>query len=444
LCLLGATTSGLLLLQHNGEGEAAAAVSQLCGEGQQSACETVAQSPYSVAFGMPLAAIGLFFYLSLLVLLVLGLLAPEVRDSAGAVTLALTVIALVVDVGLLAIQAFAIKTFCTLCLLTYVLNIGIVFALVPFRAAVSTLRGLSAKVEGRLLLAGWVAGTLAVAAAVAGAQSTLAIRKSVRARELIGLPAGAPAAVSASLPASPSPATSVAPGAAAPASGETHYKEMAERLQQTLDDPKKLEEYFAAKATDEFEKSPVQSMDLTDVASKGPANAPVQVVEYFDYLCPFCRQLGAAFDAFMPQAAGRVVVYFKNYPLDTTCNPHVKQSMHPGACFLALGGICANYQGKIASYQAKVFGTDLKNPTGDDVTKVAAAAGLNVEAFSACLTDPRTRQKLDGEIAEAKRVGVQATPTLFINGRKLPRIQDFVPMVDKEAQKKGLPPMNLR
>jgi len=446
LCLLGAITSGLLLLQHNGEGEAAAAVSQLCGEGQQSGCETVAQSPYSVAFGLPLAAIGLFFYLSLIVLLVLGLLAPEVRDWAGAFTLALTILALVVDVGLLAIQAFAIKTFCKLCLLTYVLNIGIVFALIPFRAALVTLRGLSAKVEGRLLLAGWVAGTLAVAAAVAGAQSTLSLRKSARARAMIGLPAVPDAAVAAT----PPPATAIAaPGSGAspgtPASTDAqHYKELAERLQQTLDDPKKLEEYFTARATSEFEKAPVQSMDLTDVAFKGPANAPVQVVEYFDYLCPFCRQLAGGFEAFMPQAGGRVAIYFKNYPLDMTCNPHMKQTMHAGACFLALGGICANYQGKIASYQARVFGTDLKNPTGDDVTKLAAAAGLNTEAFVACLGDPRTREKLAAEIAEAQRIGVQATPTLFINGRKLPRIQDFVPMVDKEAQKKGHPPLNLR
>jgi protein-disulfide isomerase len=422
LCLLGAVTSGLLLLQHNGETEAAAAVSQIC---------------------------GLFFYLSLLVLLILGLLAPEVRDVAGAVVLVLTAIALLTDLGLLAIQAFAIKDFCKLCLLTYVLNIGVVFALAPFRAAVAMLRGLSTKVEGRLLLAGWVAGSLAVAAAVAGAQSTLSVRKSVRARAMIGLPTGPPTTAPAPVP-TPAADAGTAYAAAAspvPAGNEAqHYKELAEKLQATLDDPKKLEDYFTAKAAADFDKAQVQSMDLTEVPSKGPATAPVQVVEYFDYLCPFCRQLAGALDAFMPQAGNRVIVYYKNYPLDMTCNPNMKQTMHAGACFLAMGGICANYQGKFANYQARVFGVEVKNPTAEDVIKLAGEAGLNGSAFEACLNDPRTKARLNAEIDEAKRVGVVATPTLFINGKKLARIQDFVPMVDKEAQKKGMAPLpaNLR
>ncbi|HEY6552283.1 MAG TPA: vitamin K epoxide reductase family protein, partial [Vicinamibacteria bacterium] len=118
LCLVGAAVSGVLLLQHHGEGTATAAVSQVCGEGQDSGCDKVNQSGYSVVFGFPLAAIGLFFYLSLIVLMTLGLLAPEVRDSAAAAALTLLVMALVVDVGLLALQAFAIKAFCVLCLLT--------------------------------------------------------------------------------------------------------------------------------------------------------------------------------------------------------------------------------------------------------------------------------------------------------------------------------------
>jgi protein-disulfide isomerase len=58
-----------------------------------------------------------------------------------------------------------------------------------------------------------------------------------------------------------------------------------------------------------------------------------------------------------------------------------------------------------------------------------------------CLEDPQTRKTLDGQIAEANRLGVAATPTLYVDGRKLPRINDFVPVVDKEAQKKGFAPL---
>jgi protein-disulfide isomerase/uncharacterized membrane protein len=446
LCLAGALLSGLLLLQHHGERTATETVNQVCGEGQESGCDTVNHSAYSAVVGIPLAAIGLFFYLSLMVLMTLGLLAPEVRDSAAAAALALVVIALVVDLGLLAVQAAAIKAFCKLCLLTYALNAAVVLVLWPARRTFAILRTLSSQVEGRLLLAGWVAGSLAVAAAVAGAQSTLTLRATARGRALIGMdaPASAPARPAPGASNGPAPAVSPAPpvtGPAPVAADAEHYKELAEKLQQTLDDPVKLEQYFAAKAAQEFDKAQVQSMDLTEVPWKGTPNAPVQIVEYFDYLCPFCRQLSAALDAFLPQAGNRVVVYYKDYPLDQACNPELKQTVHAGACWLAMGGICAGYQGKFAAYQGKVMTTEVHNPGPADVVRMATEAGLNATAVEACINDPKTKQRLTAEIEEARRVGVQATPTLFINGKKLPRLQDFVPTVDKEAQKKGASPL---
>jgi protein-disulfide isomerase/uncharacterized membrane protein len=444
LCVAGAATSGLLLLQHHGEQGASATVNQVCGDGQESGCDIVNQSAYSAAFGIPLAGIGLFFYLSLIVLLTLGLLAPEVRDAAAALALVLVAIALLLDAGLLSLQAVAIKAFCKLCLFTYLVNAGMIYLLLPARRALGALRRLSSNVEGRLLLAGWVAGSLAVAAAVAGAESTLTLRASARGRALIGMseasapPATNPGPAAVGAVASPGSPTPIP----VPAGGEAqHYKELAEKLQQTLDDPQKLDQYFAAKAAQEFDKAQVQSMDLTDVPSKGAANSPVQIVEYFDYLCPFCRQLAAALDAFLPQAGNRVVVYYKNYPLDQACNPDLKQTVHAGACWLAMGGICSGYQGKFAAYQGKVMTTEVHNPGPADVVRMGTEAGLNAAALEACINDPKTKERLSAEIGEARRVGVQATPTLFINGKKLPRLQDFVSTVDKEAQKKGSPPL---
>jgi protein-disulfide isomerase len=88
-----------------------------------------------------------------------------------------------------------------------------------------------------------------------------------------------------------------------------------------------------------------------------------------------------------------------------------------------------------------VFSGELKNPQAADVVRLAGEAGLNAAAIESCLSDPRTKEQLTAQIQEAKKVGVQATPTLFINGKKLPRINDFLQTVEKEAQRKGLPPL---
>ena len=220
-----------------------------------------------------------------------------------------------------------------------------------------------------------------------------------------------------------------------------YYQDLAKRLQDTIDDPQKLSEYFAAKAAKDFEKAPVQKLDLKGTPFKGPANGPVQVVEFSDFLCPYCRNIAGAFAQFIPQSGNRVVVYFKNYPLDKECNPSLKQTVHPGACLLALGGICANDQGKFNAYHDRVFSAELKDPKADDVVRLATEAGLNGDAVRSCLGDPKTKEQLAAQIAEAQRVGVQATPTLLINGKRLPRVEDFVSVVDKEAQAKGFPPM---
>lgn len=442
--MAGAAASGVLLMQHHGEPVAASAVQAACGEGETSGCEEVARSPWSKVAGVPLAAIGLLFYLSLAALLALASIAPaESRPPLAALAALAFGAALVLDVGLLGLQAFSIKAFCTLCLATYLLNAAGLGALWPARRALGALGPTAGRGEGRLALAGWAVATLAVAGGVLAADSALGARAGQRAAAILGppAPAASPAAVPVAAP-SPTPEPVATPPPAAGPGGELqHYKDLAGRLQETLDDPQKLERYFADKAAREFDRAPVQALDLGSAPFKGPADAPIQVVEYSDFLCPYCRNLAGAFAQYVPQSGNRVAVYFKNFPLEQGCNPTIKSTVHPGACVLALGGLCAHYQGKFDPYHDRVFAAELRNPQAADVVRLAAEAGLNAAAIESCLSDPRTREQLTAQIQEAQRVGVQATPTVFINGKKLPRINDFLQAVEKEARRKGLPPL---
>jgi protein-disulfide isomerase/uncharacterized membrane protein len=450
LCLAAAAVSGLLLLQHHGESGAVTAVNEVCGDGRTSGCDEVARSAWSTVGGLPLAGLGVVFYLSVSLALLLALFGPvDLRDPVGAVAAAALGLALLVDFGLLGVQALSIHAFCKLCIATYVLGALALAALLPACRVAKSTSEAAARPEGRLLAAAWAAGALLAATGVVTANGWLAERAARRQAGLLGAPVAAAPAVAAPAagpPATPTPAAeapSAPPMLAAPTGPQDakYWQERAQRLQETLDDPRKLEAYFTQKAQHEYDTAAVESIDLDGTPLRGPANAPVKVVEYSDFLCPFCRNLAAALVQFVPQAGGRVAVYFKNYPLDADCNPKLRQSTHPGACNVALGAVCAHRQGKFEAFHDRAFSTDLRNPAAADVVRIAGEAGLDGPALQGCLDDPKTKEALAAQIAEANRLGVNSTPTLYVNGKKLPRINDFVSVVDKEGRKKGFPPM---
>ena len=436
-CALSAATSGLLLLEHHGEPRATAAVSQVCGEGAQSGCETVARSRYSQIRGTPLAAIGLFFALSVGALLLLSLLAgPESHDAAAALALLAFGLALVADIVLLGVQVVAIRAFCGLCLLTYALNALALVLLIPARRDGAVVGEAVTKRDGRLVFAGWVLTTLALAGGVYAAEKALDARQRTRTASVLGV---MPAPLPSLLP----PSHPLEPGSEAQRYQEEARvaTEQARRLQEILDDPKKLDQYFAQKAAREFDANPVFPLKLEGVPAKGAPQGPIKVVEFSDFLCPFCKNIAGAFAGYLPQTANRVTLYYKNYPLDSLCNPNVKQTVHEGACWLAMGGLCAQEQNGFWPYHDKVFSSQIEKPEMKDVVQLASEAGLDTGAMQACLASGRMKERLAAQIEEAREGGVNATPTLFINGKRLPRINDFVATVDKEAGRLGLAPM---
>ena len=434
LALLGAAVSGLLLFQHHGEASAVSAVNQVCGDGTASGCEQVARSRWSSMGGVPLAAIGLAFSLALASAFVLALCAgPPAQAAVAGLALLLLGAALGVDLVLTGVQAFVVKAFCAFCVATYVLN-GAVFALLlPARKALGGARASLRLPENRAVVAGLVLLALAFTLAVANLNLALTARGAMRALTLLGSPKGSATSWTAPI---------AAPGGSGGASNEAdHWRAEAKRLQSTLDDPQKLDQYFADKAAKEYAEAKVEVLDLKDTAAKGAAGAPVQVVEFSDFLCPFCRNLAAALHSFLPQSGDRLQVFFKNYPLDLACNPKLQRTVHAGACNLALGALCAQDQGKFWAYHDRAFAGVGESPKPEDVVRLAGEAGLDGAALGTCLAAPRTKERLTAQIDEARRLGVQSTPTLYINGKKLPRINDFLQIVDKEAQAKGFPPL---
>jgi protein-disulfide isomerase/uncharacterized membrane protein len=414
LLLLAAALAAALLLKHYGVGTPADAI---CGAGA-TGCDVVNQSVYAKLGGVPLAAIGLVFYLSLAGALALATFAAEpVRAALARLVFLALSLSLVVDAVLFGLQASKLDAYCTLCLLTYGLGAGALVLLLPARGA--SLAPLSAG-EGRLA----ATGALTVAASTLVAAGAFQVA-------LGGRPANPAAMLGAG----------AAAAASAPAAASGDARQEVQRLQAILDDPQKVERYYSEKAVKDFEQAKVESFDYTGIPFKGPANAPIKIVEFSDFLCPYCRQLGDGLNAFLPQLGTRAALYYKQYPMDTACNESLKQQLHPGACVIALGGICAAEQNRFWPYHDLVFSRQGQLKTRADAQKAAADAGLDASAFGACMDRPASSERLRAQLREGSAAGVKGTPTIFLNGKRVTRLNDFVAMIEKESARLGLPPL---
>ena len=173
---------------------------------------------------------------------------------------------------------------------------------------------------------------------------------------------------------------------------------------------------------------------------KGPANAPIRVVEFADFMCPGCRSASMALNEYFAKAEGDINLTFKNFPLEKTCNPGIGQSVHTGACELALGAICASDLGLFWPYHDRIFSRSWEVASRQDVIDNGVAVGMNKKKLEECLASPEAASKLALQIKEGFETPVQSTPTLVVNGKKLGATNEFFGAVEAERKKLAAAP----
>ena len=153
----------------------------------------------------------------------------------------------------------------------------------------------------------------------------------------------------------------------------------------------------------------------TDVHRKGPGTAPITIVEFSDFQCPFCGRAAKDLRELVASTPG-VSLVFRHFPLDTSCNANVQRQMHANACLAAYAAECAGKQGRFWEYHDLLFENG-ERLGRDALITYAQRIGLDAGAFERCLEDPATQARVTADIEAATRAGVNSTPTLFINGR---------------------------
>jgi protein-disulfide isomerase len=168
---------------------------------------------------------------------------------------------------------------------------------------------------------------------------------------------------------------------------------------------------------------------------KGPANAPIKVVEFADFMCPGCQAASVALRGYFAQQGPDINLTFKNFPLEQTCNPGIGRTVHNGACDLALGAICASELGVFWPYHDRIFSRSWEVATRQDVIDNGVAVGMNKAKLEACLASSDAKSKLALQIKEAFETVVEVTPTLVVNGKKLEATNQFANAVETERKR---------
>ncbi|WXH33054.1 hypothetical protein WA016_07055 [Myxococcus stipitatus] len=174
---------------------------------------------------------------------------------------------------------------------------------------------------------------------------------------------------------------------------------------------------------------PVQKVEVGNSPVKGPQNAPVTIVAFSDFECPFCSRVVPTLKQIEEQYAGKVKVAFRNQPLP----------MHPNAKGAAAAALAAHEQGKFWEMHDKLFANQRALDRAS-LEKYAQELGLNVDKFKAALDSNKFAQQIDADAADANRLGATGTPTFFINGRTVVGAQplaEFKRVIDEELKKAG-------
>jgi protein-disulfide isomerase len=172
----------------------------------------------------------------------------------------------------------------------------------------------------------------------------------------------------------------------------------------------------------------VYAVAAGESASKGPKGAPLQVIIFSDFQCPFCSRVEPTLTQMEKEYQGKVRFVWKNYPLP----------FHNNAEPAAEAAMAAHAQGKFWQMHDKLF----QNQTALDkanLEKYAQDVGLNMAKYKADVEASKFKSTIEAETKEGQAVGVNGTPAVFINGRKISGaypFETFKKIADEELAKK--------
>lgn len=171
----------------------------------------------------------------------------------------------------------------------------------------------------------------------------------------------------------------------------------------------------------------VHEFSLKGVPFKGPEDAPVTIVVFSDYQCPYCARLEPFLQQLLIKYPKDIKLVLKNLPLP----------MHPFARKAAAAALAAKNQGKFWEFSHKLFENSSRL---DDarIQSIAKQTGLDLVKFNRDMNDAKVQTLINEDVAEAEKASVEGTPSIFINGKALRNAgpNELQNMIEAELKRK--------
>ena len=158
----------------------------------------------------------------------------------------------------------------------------------------------------------------------------------------------------------------------------------------------------------------------------GPKDAPITIVQFAEYQCPYCGKAGESIDQVLKEYDGKVKMVYRDFPL----------SFHDRAVPAAVAANCAGEQDKYWEMH-KLLMSNQRALTDDDLTSHATTLSLDLEKWNTCRQDPAQTAEVNKDFADGQKIGVTGTPAFFINGIMLSGavpFPQFKEIIDRELQ----------
>lgn len=152
----------------------------------------------------------------------------------------------------------------------------------------------------------------------------------------------------------------------------------------------------------------IREIDTTGAPDKGPGDAPVEIVVFSDFQCPYCAQTAQTLDEVTAAYDGQVREVFKHYPLKN----------HRFAVLAAAASLAADRQDRFWEIHDLLY-QNYKDLSQQKIRQIVQEAGLDMDRFDRDIRDPEVLAHIRRDVADGNKAGIKGVPAVFVNGRSL-------------------------